>query len=312
MEAACDRLGLDVSGFQAYVYASPELQAECFAWGSRECILRISSSMIDLLDLEELRFVLGHEIGHFLFGHGADREMGCDRSLEGIIAQRAREISADRVGLLASSSLETAVRAIMKTAVGLGNEILRFDVGSFLAQLRHVENHGFGESSSHPSLLLRSRAVLWFSLSREYQRLTASTATGPTLQRIDQQIADDLHRYVDGPARRAIEGSRREVLLWLMAAAAVENGRLRRKDQQLMEEQLGFEVVRKMANFLRTQTPTEAHQHTLSRLDEALAAYRIAAPRESSWRIAEMVTRVAREMDCESLLARGYERGRNR
>src|SRR5690606_30615159 len=54
---------------KSFVYASPEIQAECFSAGQDECVLRFSSALINLLTLDELKFVIGHELGHFLFRH---------------------------------------------------------------------------------------------------------------------------------------------------------------------------------------------------------------------------------------------------
>ena len=49
------------------MYADPRPQA--MALGIDHPFVVVNSGMIDLLDEDELRFVLGHELGHVLSGH---------------------------------------------------------------------------------------------------------------------------------------------------------------------------------------------------------------------------------------------------
>ena len=64
----CNNLFLDRKLVKGYIYSSNELQAYCYSTNKKECIIQISSRLIELLDENELMFVVGHEIGHFLLG----------------------------------------------------------------------------------------------------------------------------------------------------------------------------------------------------------------------------------------------------
>ena len=90
------------------MYASPDLNAECYLGDTSNCIIRFSSSLIDILDKNEFEFVVGHELGHFLLSH----QQACvtEKNLEYYIQQRAQEISADRLGLIACDSLDIALK----------------------------------------------------------------------------------------------------------------------------------------------------------------------------------------------------------
>ena len=122
------RLQIPPSSIKAYVYASPEIQATCYAGNDVDCVIRLSSGLIDILENNELEFVIGHEIGHFLYSHGLAASLNNNNeSLEFSIKQRAQEISADRIGLLASESLDASIRAMMKTISGLTTKYLKFD-----------------------------------------------------------------------------------------------------------------------------------------------------------------------------------------
>ena len=52
---------------ELYVAAEPAVNAMTI--GMDKPIIVVNSGMVDLLDEEELRFVLGHELGHALSGH---------------------------------------------------------------------------------------------------------------------------------------------------------------------------------------------------------------------------------------------------
>jgi len=105
--------------------------------GADKPFMVITSGMVDLMDPEEMRFVIGHELGHVLSGHAVYRTMlfhllnlvtriawlPIVLPAKGIIWAleewyRKSELSCDRAGLLAGQDVEAARRALMKTAGG--------------------------------------------------------------------------------------------------------------------------------------------------------------------------------------------------
>ena len=46
------RLQIPESSVKAYVYAAPEIQAECYAGNDTDCVIRLSSGLIDILENE--------------------------------------------------------------------------------------------------------------------------------------------------------------------------------------------------------------------------------------------------------------------
>ncbi|HIA35249.1 MAG TPA: M48 family peptidase, partial [Flavobacteriales bacterium] len=172
VDKVVSRLSIPEKSIKAYVYASSDIQAECHAGNNNDCIIRLSSGLIDILEYEEIEFVIGHEIGHFLYSHGLALSTAGGESLELSIQKRAQEISADRVGLLASESLDVSIRALMKTMSGLSSKYLKFDIGGFLSQLSNSESFKsqVNVNSSHPSMLVRCRALLWFSMCGTFKK----------------------------------------------------------------------------------------------------------------------------------------------
>jgi Zn-dependent protease with chaperone function len=122
--------------------------------------LVLTSGLVDLLDEEELRFVIGHECGHILSGHAVYRSL-----LEQLLAlsrrvfflpigyfglrtlvtaleewYRKSELSCDRAGMLAGQDAAAALRAQMKLAGG--SRLSEMDVASFLDQAREYDAQG--------------------------------------------------------------------------------------------------------------------------------------------------------------------------
>ena len=138
-----------------------------------------------------------------------------DRSNEGFLHQRARELSADRIGYLGCNSLDESAQAIIKTASGLGDEFLRFDIQSFLSQTDMLSNPSRGESrnSTHPSMLIRCRALLWFSMSFGSTRDVELNGDS-SLQDVDNRVIRDLEKFVDGRTRLRRVELEDNIVLW--------------------------------------------------------------------------------------------------
>ena len=173
LEETCSSLNIPLKKVSVYVTSSSEVQAECIAISKDNCLITMTSEIINLLSFEEIKFVIGHELGHFLLNHSIE-ESQQQNSQEGWIKKRAEEISVDRVGLCACRDINTATRAIIKILSGLDEKYIRFDVKAFLSQLDEdlVKNKETEQFSTHPSLILRAKALMRFSLSDPYLQLT--------------------------------------------------------------------------------------------------------------------------------------------
>src|SRR5260370_22614612 len=106
------------------------------ALGAAKPFMVIPTGLVDLMDPEEARFIIGHEVGHVLSGHAVYRTMLFHLirlaariawmpigylGLRGIIWgleewYRKSELSCDPAGLLAGPDVEAAPRALMQTA----------------------------------------------------------------------------------------------------------------------------------------------------------------------------------------------------
>ena len=133
---------------ELYVSQTPLVNA--MALGQSKPFIVLNSGLVELMDPEEIRFVIGHELGHVLSGHSVYRTMlyylvnlaqrlalvpfawiGLKAVIWGLEEwYRKSELTCDRAGLLATQDVEAARRALMKLAGG-----------KHLAELSHDEFH---------------------------------------------------------------------------------------------------------------------------------------------------------------------------
>ena len=243
------RLDLPEKMVEAFVYASPSINASCHAGQGDECIIRFSSALVDILEFEEFEFVVGHELGHFLLSHSCTLAEDTSKSLEHYMVKRAQELSADRIGLVAGVSLDAAITALIKTISGLSSGYLRFDVSKFLSQLSKSVDSPQPHYSTHPSILVRSRALLWFSMSESYKKGLRQYPK-QELDKLNERIQRDLEKYVDGGARHAIEEAESNLSMWMAALEFVEDGVFTKDEQGLFEAQFGAVKLSKLKRYL--------------------------------------------------------------
>lgn len=278
LSAVCSTLGLELDQVRAYVTCSSELQAGCINSSRENCVLTVSSEIINLLSFDEIKFVLGHELGHFLLGHSTEQEQ-VENSLEANIKKRAQEISVDRIGLLACKDIDIATRAIVKTLSGLDNKYLNFDIQSFLRQLDSeiAKNEETGKYSSHPSFILRAKALLRFSLSDPYQKLT-NGIQGSSLSEIDKLIQNDLNKYIDRDLRQDLKAASQLVLFWGYAFTFVKGGTFSKKNQSILESKFGLELKEKLISMIQGESSDSATRAVKTGLLNSINEYKKLAP----------------------------------
>ncbi|MFI2608617.1 M48 family metallopeptidase [Kitasatospora sp. NPDC018619] len=141
-----------------YVSQDPAVNAFCI--GIDTPIIVVTSGLVELLDEEELRSVIGHEVGHAMSGHAVYRTMLMiltniatriawvplgNLAITAIITAlkewfRKAELSSDRAGLLAGQDLQASMRALMKLAGG--HNLAEMNVDAFLEQAEEYEKAG--------------------------------------------------------------------------------------------------------------------------------------------------------------------------
>jgi len=275
----CDRLFIPRESVSAFVHNSADVQADCLIDSPSTCVLRFTSGLVNLMDAKEFQFVAAHELGHFLLNHGACNQYKEKGSAQEFMTQRARELSADRVGFLGVDNLDESIQAIIKTASGLGDEFLRFDVASFVSQGDMLSKPERGESSNstHPSMLMRCRALLWFSMQVQGQKELCDIQRD-VVDKIDRRVQVDLERFVDGHVRLRNKELEEDVVLWKSCELTIHAGAFSKDIQNRMSEQLGQSNVDSLKSFFGMFSSDDLLNEVSSRLTNAINSLHEAFP----------------------------------
>jgi len=297
---ALRRLRCPLEAIEAFVYPSAELQASCISGSNTECVVTISSGLVELLEPDEMTFVVGHEIGHFLLRHGEDAHSAHGFLPERLIVGRRMEISADRMGLIACSSLDASIWAMMKTFSGLPKSHLNFDVAEFIAQIGETDTKLSGTSgmSTHPSMIVRSRALLWFSMQRDEILSVTKTNTNRNTSGtdIDQNIREDFIRYEDGNIESMVSDLKEDVRLWTVARLITADDQNRALNEKALSRIVGTQTAEKLVNFLASLSETEKSDVIQQRLESATSKLDILSPKSSDEIVANTRTDVSKDI----------------
>ncbi len=177
---------LHSSPFEMFVLPSTERNAYTFGLSNPRVVV-IYSSLISIMDPDEMRFVVGHELGHLVLEHtwlntllggmaGVPVSLGLAMILTFAFRwwNRACEFSADRAGLLACGDLNKAISALVKLAAGdvRTKGDLQRAMQAIDAQDDSVFNVLASSLSTHPMIVNRIKALRSYAATAEYRRLT--------------------------------------------------------------------------------------------------------------------------------------------
>ncbi len=216
VDKACFNLRLRREQVHAFVTPKTDgINAFCFS-AFDEPVIVFGSQIIELMTEEELCFVAGHELGHFLLPEAHSHEED-KKSPEGRLHSRAAELSMDRIGTIACGDPKAACNASMKLMCGLREPHLRTDVSAILAEARSSFNgtfHRHEEQSTHPPAPNRLWSILQFSMSDAFL-CTQGKSGGTPIAQINNTIGKKMLEQVDGRTHKEITEPVRMAKAWL-------------------------------------------------------------------------------------------------
>ncbi len=177
-----ETLGMEIP-LELYVFASPQFNAMCFKPEDGRLFVMFASSLLESFSLGEIRFVMGHELGHHIYDHhqipigyllSGNARPDPRLALELFTWSRYAEISADRAGAHCAKNLDDVARSLFKLASGLTGKTISFSLNDFLNQIddMQVSDADPGMSapkedwfSTHPFSPLRVKALQLFDES---------------------------------------------------------------------------------------------------------------------------------------------------
>lgn len=149
-------------------------------------IVNVNSALFDLMSTDELRFVIGHELGHlinkdtalarlinFVFPPGAAVPVTLQYKIR--LHEQLAELVADRYGYMATENLGVCVTAFFKMASGLDLEKMNVSIDALIADNNRrleyfLKDKGISRSS-HPVNPIRVQALNLFATCQSQEEL---------------------------------------------------------------------------------------------------------------------------------------------
>lgn len=171
---------------------------------NRSHIIEINSGLFNLMNDEELKYVIGHEIGHLINSdmtisnlyHFIYPDEESEEKVPSFLSKRFNlynqlaELSADRYGYMANENLDACVTAIFKMASGLFLEKMNVSIDTLMAENSErldffLQDAGVSQGS-HPVNPIRIRAL----------ELFANAKTQAALNRGMNELVNVLQTFV--------------------------------------------------------------------------------------------------------------------
>jgi Zn-dependent protease with chaperone function len=226
---------------ELFVSQTPFVNAGAF--GMERPFIVLNSGALALLDDDEERVLLGHELGHVMSGHALYRTIlalllnvsfASLPFLAGIALlpvrfallewYRKSELSSDRAGLLASQNPTATLRMFLKMAGG--GDMSQMDLNAFLVQAKEYEESGGALDRifqilntlerTHPFNTLRAAELQRWIEAGHYDRVVRGeyTRRGPDAERrpIDQDIneaRDHYYKEAKAAVHDVVDGAKR-------------------------------------------------------------------------------------------------------
>lgn len=178
---------LQPGAIDAFVVPAKVMNAYAFGLDEPRAIV-IFESLLPVMDEAELKFILGHEMGHVALGHtwwntilgglaGVPAGMGAAVIFTFIFRwwNRACEFSCDRAGLLACKDPHKAVSAMIKLVARDADTPQ--EMARVYQALDRQDDHWLNELaeglSTHPMLIKRIKAIQQYAGSANYRQVSS-------------------------------------------------------------------------------------------------------------------------------------------
>jgi len=174
---------------QAFVTPNAQLNAYTFGLEDPKVIV-MYSSLFEVMDDDEMRFIIGHELGHVALGHtwlnslvGGMAGVPSTSMASMLMAMallwwnRTCEMSADRAGLLVCGKPEKAITSLVKLVAGpqaRSQAALEAAYRQIDAEDDTIMGPLAETMDTHPMLIRRINEIRRYAASAEYQRLRSA------------------------------------------------------------------------------------------------------------------------------------------
>ena len=235
---------------EAFIYPGSTPQAGCYPGNTdKEINIALSSNLVENLNKEELLYVIGHEIGHHIFRHNTKlKEEQQDLKIGDLFSLQCQEISADRVGFLASNDISTVASAMVKVMSGLSSKFL---TTNFLPMIRQIDEVNIsGYASTHPFFSLRLKSLSMFSMSDSFYKFKEIKKKATfTKDELDDEIVKRIKKNLFPP--EFIEEEKKLFLIFVNIFLA--DNKVTKQEQNILRKLFPDELVNEFLNKIKTK-----------------------------------------------------------
>ena len=271
---------------EVYIRPEPVMNAFCMRNPAGPLIVCISSRLLETFSPAELKFVIGHELGHATFNHhgipmpavAMMQDMGGTivsrpASLQLYLWCRAAELSADRIGMICAQDPEAAASGFFKLASGLSSPRVKADLEAYSRQIESLASTPEARKelrddddtldcfNTHPYSPLRVRAVVAFGKSKAYQDAIGRKMDGGALplEDVEAIVERDLELMEPSYLEEKTVKSElmRKVLFNAGLLIAAANGKIEDSEIKALTALLGDDYTTKIPDIEKVKKDVE-------------------------------------------------------
>jgi uncharacterized tellurite resistance protein B-like protein len=170
-------------------------------------LMVLTSALLEKFSEKELAFVIGHEIGHYLFEHtrfpvdyilqNHGGRLSPLHAMKLYAWIRNAEITADRVGMICCGDFDVAANTFFKLSSGITATAFQFSLKDYLAQLDDLKGEVSGEEadpqdwfSTHPFNPMRLKALEVFVQGQAYHQLAGKTGGRLSSEQVENEVSE--------------------------------------------------------------------------------------------------------------------------
>ena len=187
-----DKLGIPIP----YVVISDQIKGinACTAGTNQFSFIAISSMLPLIMNIEELKFIIGHECGHLALGHVVYHTA---INMVGSVS----ELLPDRAGLICCEDIEIAAKSLLKLEAGLLN-IDEIDIDTYVNESNTVlQNTMLGKlgeiTMSHPIIPKRIKALQLFSNSIVYIKALGIKSEASNSLLTEERLSAETEKIIE-------------------------------------------------------------------------------------------------------------------
>ena len=252
-----------------YVEEHPAVNAFAVHSGSR-CFVTVTSGLANLLTVDEIGAVLGHELAHIGMRHSSRDANHPDAVSFLLEHRRAAEVSCDRLAVIAAGGARKAVSAMVKIVSGLSGAHIAMDVDAFLRQLEERPDDTDAEweaGESHPVVPFRVWAMCRFA-DTDLCRSLLGQPGGEPFEKVEDEVCGRFSAIGEGFVSRQAIDHLHEALVWLGALAVRRDEAVSQDEEQVLSALVGSVWAGDAIEYHRTH----GRRAVESRAKESLAA----------------------------------------